>query len=368
MPNYENLIKRTIELAKKGAGFVSPNPLVGAVIIKDGEIISEGWHHQHGDIHAEIDAINNCKINDFSDCEIIVNLEPCSHSGKQPPCVDEIIKRKFKKVIIGMSDPNPLVNGQGIKKLQDNGIEVISDVCKDECQTLNRFFIKNITQKKPYITLKIATTLDGYIASQSRKREWITCEESRKEVHKMRAEMDAVLVGRNTVLIDNPRLDARLINGRNPKRLVIDTKLQLPLELYVFVDPNRNQTYIITSKETLTCRKANSLKLSDVNLIPVKVDENQQIDLNAMLDILYQEYKIGSILVEGGATVLTSFINANLMDEIIIYQAPILLGNGLKFYENSSIRSLKDGQKMEFTAGEKSGVDVKLSLRKKIVL
>lgn len=365
MPNYEKLMLQAVELAKQGAGYVSPNPLVGAIILRDGEIVSQGFHSKFGGIHSEIDAIKKSKLNNFEDCELIVNLEPCSHTGKQPPCTDEIIKRKFKKVIIGMQDPNPLVNGAGIKKLQENNIEVITDVCKKECEYLNRFFIKNVTQNKPYIILKMATSLDGFISTITGKNQWITCEESRKDVHKLRSETDAILVGRNTLLMDNPRLDVRLVPGRSPKRLVLDTNLKLPLELYVFVDPNRSNTFVLHSAEHSCTRKANTLTMSDVNLIPVEVNEKGKLDLGNMLSVLYEKHQIGSILVEGGAKVITSFIDYDLADEMIIYQAPLLFGSGLKFFESNKIKDLNSALKFEYLNSEKSGADMKLTLKRK---
>ncbi len=366
MQNYEPLMQRTIQLAKNGAGSVSPNPLVGAIITRNGEIISEGWHKKYGEIHAEIDAINKSNINDFSDCDLIVNLEPCSHEGHQPPCVDEIIKRKFRSVIIGMKDPNPLVNGLGIKKLIENGINVIENVCEEDCKCLNKIFIKNITSELPFVIVKIASTLDGYISSGLKKQEIITCEKSLKDVHKMRSEVDAVLVGKGTILNDNPLLNVRLVDGRNPKRIILDTNLELPLEQNIYLESNRDLNYVVVNKKSYNNRKANILKMSEVNIVEIDGNESDKIELKDILSILFKKFNIASILVEGGAKVFKSFIDSDLMDELILYQAPKLLGHGIKYYENQSINNINNALKMKYINSEMLGCDIKITLRKEI--
>ena len=229
----ESYIQLAIEIAKKGTGSVSPNPLVGCVIIKDNKIIGAGYHQKFGEEHAEINAINS-SAESVEGSTLYVNLEPCSHHGKTPPCVDRIIKEKIKRVVIGTLDVNPLVSGNGVKALKKAGVDVKVGVLENECIELNKFFFKYITSKLPYVTLKAAQTLDGMIADKNKNSEWISSKESRKYVHWLRARYDAVLIGSDTAKIDNPKLTVRMVEGRNPYRVVLDSKLSLKTDLYLF--------------------------------------------------------------------------------------------------------------------------------------
>ena len=208
-----------LKLAMKGSGYVNPNPRVGAVLLRGDEIVSTGWHKEFGAAHAEVDTINNAEIDDFSDTTRVVNLEPCSHYGKTPPCVTLILEKKIKRVVVGMLDPNPEVNGKGVQILRDAGVEVITDVCKKECEWANRFFQKYILTGVPYIILKVAQSLNGSIATFNGKSKWITGEESRKKVHKLRSEVSAVIIGKMTASFDNPKLTVRDVKG-NPLRII----------------------------------------------------------------------------------------------------------------------------------------------------
>lgn len=364
MCNHEKIMLRAIELAKKGDGQVSPNPLVGAVICRDGEIISEGYHQKFGATHAEINAINSVQLETFEDCDIYVSLEPCSHHGKQPPCVDEIIKRRFKRVIIGMGDPNPQVNGKGIRKLLENNIDVIEGVCESECHELNRKFIINMTEKRTYVTLKFASSIDGYLASPQGLRDVLSCEESRVDSHKFRSISDAILVGRRTVENDNPVLDARLVNGSNPKRIILDTRLKLGLDFRVFSDYIRQNTYICCAEDVAYSSKSEQIRNLGVNIIPCSVTNNKLIDLHHLLNTLLREHNIGIIIVEGGAAVLKSFIDSDLYDELHIYQAPMLLGGGVKVYSNENCSSMADAKRFHLVSSEHINTDIKLILRK----
>lgn len=229
----ESYIQLAIEIAKKGTGSVSPNPLVGCVIIKDNKIIGAGYHQKFGEEHAEINAINS-SAESVEGSTLYVNLEPCSHHGKTPPCVDRIIKEKIKRVVIGTLDVNPLVSGNGVKALKKAGVDVKVGVLENECIELNKFFFKYITSKLPYVTLKAAQTLDGMIADKNKNSEWISSKESIKYVHWLRASYDAVLFGSDTAKIDNPKLTVRMVEGRNPYRVVLDSKLSLKTDLYLF--------------------------------------------------------------------------------------------------------------------------------------
>lgn len=225
-------MERAIEAAKKGEGFVHPNPLVGAVIVKDGKIIAEGYHHNYGNLHAERDAIKNAKEKniDLKGAELYVTLEPCCHFGKQPPCTHAITEEKFSRVIIGSRDPNPLVNGKGVSFLRENGIEVVQDFMKKECDELNEIFFHYVQNKTPYVIVKYAVTADGLTATSAGESKWITNEKARLNVHKTRSNVMAVASGIGTVLKDDPMLNCRLEgNHHQPVRIVLDTNLSLPV-------------------------------------------------------------------------------------------------------------------------------------------
>ena len=327
---YNKLMKRCINLAKKGYGMVSPNPLVGAVIFDDDfRIISEGYHEKYGQNHAERNAILSAK-EDLKGKSIIVNLEPCSHYGKTPPCADLIIEKGIKRVISGMVDPNPIVAGRGLKKLKDAGINVIEGVLEKECRELNKIFIKNQTEKLPYITIKTAVTMDGKIASGTYQSKWITDEVSRKEVHKLRNIYDGILTGSSTIIKDNPMLTCRIKNGRNPIRIIADTNLSCPLTSNVFNDDGTK--VIILTGEKVSAKKIKEFP-SDIQIIkcPLKDDK---IDIKSAIDVLY-ETGVKSILVEAGAKINKSIIETNLADELIEFIAPKILGDktGVNFVE-----------------------------------
>lgn len=220
----QEYMRLAIEIAKKGAGKVNPNPMVGAVIVKDERVIGQGYHKYYGGNHAEVNAFENLSDNPEG-ATIYVTLEPCSHYGKTPPCVDKIIANKISKVVVGTLDPNPLVEGRGIKALKEAGIEVITGVLEEECKKLNEVFMKYILCKRPFVVLKTAMTLDGKIATESGESKWITSDKSRQEVHKLRNKLSAIMVGVNTVIKDNPELTCRLEGGKNPVRIIVDSKI-----------------------------------------------------------------------------------------------------------------------------------------------
>ncbi len=356
--NDDELMWRAIKLALKGSGYVSPNPRVGAVIVKDDKIIGEGYHSNFGSEHAEISAINSVTNEDLSDAILYVNLEPCSHQGKTPPCVDTIIEKKFKKVVIGMIDPNPLVSGNGIKKLQEAGIGVQVGVLESECKWLNRFFIKYIQNGLPYIIIKSAISLDGYIATASKESKWISSEESRRRVHILRSVCDAVLVGRNTATLDNPSLTVRYIDGRNPFRVLIDTNLNSPLGLNLFIDEQRTKTIIVCSELAYQTAKAEALKSSGVNILTARLDINNRIDLIDVLVKLANEFMISSILVEGGSEIIAAFLKKNLSDEMQIFIAPKLFGDGIKLINNFNVNTIDNAEKIKIKTISKSGTDI----------
>lgn len=319
---YEMLMRKCLSLAKKSCGSVSPNPLVGCVIFDDDfNIISRGRHEKYGQNHAERNAILNSPI-DVGGKSLIVNLEPCCHQGKTPPCTDLIIESGIKRVILGMTDPNPLVAGKGIKKLKDAGIEVITGVLEPECFELNKIFIKNKTENKPYVTIKTASTLDGKIAGRTGKPEKITDEASWREVHKLRNYYDAVLTSSTTVINDNPRLTCRMRGGRNPVRIIFDKNLITPQDSNVY-NNDGTKVYIVTS-ENVSCEKINKYP-KHVEIIKCSL-KNGYINLNSAVRMLYDK-GIMSILVESGGTMNKSFIEERLADELIQFVAPKIMGD-----------------------------------------
>ena len=356
----ESYIKLTLEIAKKGIGSVSPNPLVGAVLVKDGKIIGAGYHQKYGEAHAEINAINSASEN-VEGATLFVNLEPCSHFGKTPPCVDALLESKIKKVVIGTLDMNPIVCGSGIQKLKANGVEVKVGILENECVELNKFFFKNVTKKTPYVTLKSAITLDGKIADESYQSKWITSTASRKQVHKLRAEYDSVLVGANTVNKDDPQLTVRLVEGRNPKRIILDPQLKSCIERKIF--HSEKNVLLVTSAEKKNSPKAKVLQELGVKLLFLRTDEQKRFHLKTVLKKIGDE-TITSILVEGGAKVYNSFIKENLFDEMQIFIAPKLLGSGIQFLSDFGIKEMSKARKLSLHSFEKYDDDLLLNLRK----
>jgi len=352
MTKEEKIIKECLKLAEKGRGYVSPNPMVGCIIIRDGKIIGRGYHRKFGDNHAEINAISDAKKKgfDLKCASLYVNLEPCYHTGNTKPCVDEIIRNGFKRVCIGMTDPNPLVRNKSINKLSDNNIIVRSDILKEECRELNKFFIKYITKKLPYITLKIAQSIDGNIALLNGESKWITSDKSRKYVFNLRSCYDAILIGKNTAETDNPHLTTHSLYPFSPKRFVIDKSLRLNRNLNIFQDKYRNKTYVITSDN-----KRNKINANE-NIIYFKL-KGGKIKLNDIVKYLY-ESNISSLLVEGGANLFSQFIEQNLFDEIIFIIASSIIGNGISPFNKFKISDLKKSRKLILKNSNQYGKDL----------
>lgn len=317
----EEYMKLAIEIAKKGAGKVNPNPMVGAVIVKDERVIGQGYHKKYGGNHAEVNAFENVLDNPEGGT-IYVTLEPCSHYGKTPPCVDKIIKNKLSKVVIGALDPNPIVKGRGVKALEAAGIEVITGVLEEECKKLNEVFMKYIVSKKPFVILKTAMTLDGKIATAEGESKWITSEKSRQEVHKLRNKLASIMVGVDTVIKDNPELTCRLDGGRNPIRIIVDSKLRIPMEAKVVVD-NLAQTIIATT-ELADKDKIVSLEKLGVKVLIIN-SKNERVDLQSLM-IKLGELNIDSIFLEGGSTLSFSALEENIVNKIQVYIAPKIIG------------------------------------------
>ncbi len=357
----ESYIKLALELAKKGRGYVSPNPLVGCIIIKDDRIIGAGFHKQYGDKHAEINALDSAKEN-VEGSTMYVNLEPCSHQGNTPPCVDKIIEKKIKRVVIGTMDMNPLVSGNGIRKLKRAGIDVKVGVLENECINLNKFFFKFITKQIPYVTLKVAQTIDGKIADGSGGSKWITSLPARRYVHGLRSYYDAVLIGSGTVIKDDPSLTVRLIEGRNPFRIILDTDLKIKTSHKIFQNNIDNKLTVITSQNNINRkRKIGKLEKLGVNILYVKKDGPNRLNLKNALRELGKR-KISSILVEGGSGVFTSFIYENLFDDLLIFLSPKILGDGIPGIGDLGIKNIKKAQKIKIDHFEKVGEDLLVDL------
>ena len=316
MKTHEHFIEKCITLARKGILNVSPNPMVGCIIVYNDEIIGEGYHQEYGKSHAEVNAIKAVKDKSLlSKSTLYVNLEPCCHHGKTPPCTDLIIRHNFSKVVIGCIDPFSEVSGRGIKKLEDNSIKVLYGVLEEKCKDLNRRFFYFHKYKRPYIILKWAKSKDDYIAPINQEKPfWMTSKESKTLVHNWRAEEDAILVGRKTVTADNPSLTVRMCEGKNPMRLVIDKSLSLKNNYNIFDD--HAETLVFNNIKSYTVR----------NTIYVKIDFSNPIE--EILNELYKR-KILSLIVEGGAITINSFIENNLYDEIRLFTTEKVLENGI---------------------------------------
>ena len=321
MKIHEKYIKRCIELAKNGLGTTYPNPLVGSVIVCDGKIIGEGWHRKAGGPHAEVNAVNSVKDKSLlSKSTIYVSLEPCSHFGKTPPCCDLIIAHKIPNVVIGTVDPFAKVSGNGIKKLMEAGRNVTVGILEAECNELNKRFFTFHQKKRPFVILKWAESQDGFLSptyKEEKKPVWITNAFSRQLVHKWRTQEQAILVGTQTVLDDNPKLDARDWKGNNPTRIVLDRTGKISEDY--FVKDNKIKTIVITEQENLE----NSSHISFENAI---FDSNLPF---SVLDILYKN-NIQSVIIEGGKKTLQTFIDANLWDEARIFKGQNSFENGTK--------------------------------------
>jgi diaminohydroxyphosphoribosylaminopyrimidine deaminase/5-amino-6-(5-phosphoribosylamino)uracil reductase len=336
--NPQLFMQRALQLARLGAGSVSPNPMVGCVIVHEGKIIGEGYHQKYGEAHAEVNAVNAILDKSMlSESTVYVTLEPCSHFGKTPPCADLLIKHKVKKVIICNYDPNPLVAGQGIEKLRQAGIEVEVGLLEDEGRELNKRFFTYIEKERPYIILKWAESADGFIAKKNFEAVQISNLLSRRFVHKMRSEEDAIMVGTNTVKYDNPKLDTRFWTGKNAVRVVIDKDLSLPDTLHIF-DGSQKTICYTTATLSSTSRSIQVLSENTDNNLRSILENNTEVVLQKddfrsinelVLEDLYQR-KVQSIIIEGGTILLQSFIDLGLWDEAFILKSNLLLEDGIK--------------------------------------
>jgi diaminohydroxyphosphoribosylaminopyrimidine deaminase/5-amino-6-(5-phosphoribosylamino)uracil reductase len=353
-------MRLALKLAHRGLGKVSPNPMVGAVIVKNGRIVAQGYHHYFGGDHAEVDAFKNAKES-VAGAALYVTLEPCAHYGKTPPCVNAVIEHKIGRVVIGMRDPDKRVSGKSIALLKEKGIAVEVGVLEDECRALNESFIKHRTTGLPYITLKWAQSLDGKIATSTGSSTWITSPASLKLAHKLRSTHDAILVGAGTIVKDNPELTTRLVKGRNPLRVVLDSNLRIPADVKVFKNLAKAPTVLATTawdaKEKLDERRALGL---EVLIVPP--DSNGRVDLEALLKTL-GERDISSLLVEGGAETITSFLRLGLEDRVIAIIAPKIIGKGTEAVGELNVTDMSQVLKLNFLKVYRSGADTVIEAR-----
>lgn len=360
-------MQRALSLATKGLGYVSPNPMVGCVVVsKSGDIIGEGYHERYGKSHAEVNAINSVKDEKLLEgSTVYVTLEPCSHHGKTPPCSTMLSKLPISRVVVAMQDPNPEVNGKGIQELQSSGIEVEVGVLKKEAERLNQIWLHALDLKMPFITLKIAQTADGYIAAPNGDSKWISCKQSRELVHRWRAEYDAVMVGRNTAMHDNPSLTVRLVEGRQPKRIVIDGPLQLPKNLNLFSDQFEEKTTVITYKKDVKSGDSDPmlqlLSGNDFRGNTIRVEQtNGHVRLKEAFRKLY-ENGIHSVLVEGGQQLSSALLREGLADRLQLFIAPKLLGGGTKSVFNLGVDRMEDIVPFKDSRWEQVGSDMLLT-------
>lgn len=320
--NDQQFMRLALDLAQKGWGWTSPNPMVGAVVVKDGRIIGTGYHARCGELHAERAALQNCS-EDPAGGTIYVTLEPCCHHGRQPPCTDAILEAKLARVVVGSGDPNPQVAGKGIGILRSAGVEVTEGVLAEECRALNDVFFHYIQTKRPYVVLKYAMTLDGKLAAYTGASQWITGPEARAHVHRQRGRYRSILVGVGTVLADDPQLTCRLEGGRDPLRIVCDTRLRTPLTAQVVRTASETPTLLATC-----CQEAEKIapyEAAGCQVLVLPQGKNGSVDLSALLEALGKQ-EVDSVLVEGGASMHWSFLEAGLADRVLAYVAPKLLG------------------------------------------
>lgn len=353
-------MKLALKLAAKGRGYTSPNPMVGAVIIRDNRIIGQGYHECCGQNHAEVNAIDNASES-VAGATLYVTLEPCCHHGKTPPCTDKIIQHKIARVVIGATDSNPLVSCRGINQLQSAGIEVKKGVLEDQCRNLNEVFFHFMETGLPFVTVKYAQTLDGRIATATGQSQWISSPSSLRFAHQLRAQHDAILVGIGTVLKDDPTLTVRRVRGRNPLRVVIDSRLAIPSGANVMQNLSRIPTLIVTTK-TATDPLFQKLARAGADLATIDPDEGSHVDLKKLLPLLAAR-SISSVLIEGGSQIITSALRDDLVNRLVTIIAPKIIGKGTEAIGDLKIRDLEDAKRLSIRHVIKKGADILIDSR-----
>jgi diaminohydroxyphosphoribosylaminopyrimidine deaminase/5-amino-6-(5-phosphoribosylamino)uracil reductase len=350
MISHKKYMEIALQLAEKGKGQVSPNPLVGCIIVKRGKIVGRGYHKKCGQEHAEINAIKSAgkKANNAT---MYINLEPCSHWGKTPPCTEKIVDAGVREVIVGMEDPNAIVDGY--KELKFRGLKTKIGILKEESKKLNEIYSKYIKTKKPFVIIKLAMSLDGKIATSSGDSKYITGKEARKVVHNIRNEVDAVMVGINTVMRDNPLLDSRLVKGKNPIKIIVDSTLKIPEKSKVLKDPSK---VIIATTKKAPKKKIDKLHQKGVTVLVLKPKQGL-VDLKELMKELGKS-EITSVMIEGGAELSGSAIKEGVADKLLIFTAPKIIGNGLGAIKNLGINKVNKAIKLKNISTRNCGKDL----------
>lgn len=352
----EQYMTKALRLARRGLGKASPNPLVGAVVVKDGRIIGEGYYHRYGGKHAEVNALQNAQ-EDVEDVTLYITLEPCCHyERKVPSCLGMLTECGIKRVVLGTLDPHPEVSGKGVQFLGHSGIETKVGILEEECRKLNQVYFKYIQRGIPFVTLKFAQTLDGRIATVTGSSQWISSEASLKLAHRLRSIHDAILVGIGTLLKDNPRLTVRLAQGNDPIRVIVDSNLRIPLDSKVLQDQHVAPTIIATTFRADKGKKT-SLKKMGIEVMEVSEDEEGRVDLEGLLSRMGKR-GISSVLVEGGSGIITSMLSKGLADKIVVAIAPKILGKGIEAVGNLGISEVAHSMKLSSVKVYKKGVDL----------
>jgi len=340
-------MQQCFTLARKGAGNVSPNPMVGAVIVKNGRKIGEGYHRRYGGPHAEVNAIRYAlkRKHDLAGATIYVNLEPCSHYGKTPPCVEAIIKHGFQRVVIGSIDPNPLVAGRGIRNLREHGIQCTVGVSANEAKRLNESFFKFIQTNMPFVAIKAAQTSDGFIAREDGSSKWITNSKSRAFGHQLRSQYDAVLVGAHTVMMDNPELTVRMVKGRNPVRIILDGKFSTPIHSKIYQSDAPTILYTDRKFAKEHQKKLSALRVVGIDVVELKGAEGK-LNIRQILKDLGRR-NIASVLVEGGQRSYAAFLNAKCVDKIWLFTSPKKFQRGVKTFNGISVSYRRSRRQMK---------------------
>lgn len=354
------MMEECFRLARKGTGRVSPNPLVGAVVVRKGRIISRGYHRRFGGPHAEVECLHRAK-GPLHDATLYVNLEPCCHYGKTPPCTRGIIDSGIGEVVVAMKDPNPLVAGKGIAQLRRRGVKVRVGIGASEALMLNEMFATHIQTRRPYIHLKVAQTLDGKIAPPDRRTVQISSGTAQRIVHLWRSTHDAVLIGAGTVKHDDPRLDVRMVEGRNPAIVVVDGSLSVPVESRIWKQAKSRNVFLCVSRNAARRRKRQADHLRSLGVVLLVFDVTTTIPLAVILKELYRQ-NIGSVLVEGGAGVFSQFMKEAPVDRLSVFIAPVVMGAGISPFSERRVFS-HSAQEVSSTTWTTAGHDILFSAR-----
>ncbi len=356
----EQYMRMVFSLARRGYGTTSPNPMVGAILVKGKHIVGKGYHKKAGLPHAEVIAIDEAK-EEARGATLFINLEPCVHVGKTPPCVNTIIKAGLKKVVVSMIDPNPNVNGKGIQALKKAGIDVKVGVLEEEAKKLNEAFIVYMEKKRPFFTMKAAVSLDGKIATKTCDSKWISNEESRRYVNKLRSVMDGIMVGINTVILDNPLLVPKVLRPKKyPVRIILDSKLRIPLSCEIVKTSEKYNTWIFTSEDSRADKEA-KLKSMGLEIIRIPKEDSGRVSLKHVNEELYKREMV-NILIEGGGELNSALLKEGLLDKVVLFYAPIIIGGkgALNLVGGKGIDFLKDAYKIDIAVIKRFKEDIYL--------